>query len=53
MEEGLMTAFETAITTVKTDVSGMYSKALPIALGLMVIPFGIRLGINFFRSLAS
>lgn len=50
--EAIQTALETAFTQVKTDVSGMVVKALPIGLGIMGLFMGIRLAIGFFRSIA-
>lgn len=53
MTEAMKTAFETALNTVNTDVQGMVTTALPIALGLFGIGMALRWGRNFFASLAS
>lgn len=45
-------AFNTAITSIKEDVVGMIVIALPAGLAIMGINLAIRLGINFFRSIA-
>lgn len=52
MDEGMKTAFTTALTTVKTDVTEMVTAALPIGLAIMGLFLAIRLGIGFFRSIA-
>ncbi len=52
MTETMTTAFTTAITGIQTDAVGMAEKALPVALGLFAVGFGIRWAMNFFRSLA-
>ena len=49
MSEAMTTAFETALTAVKTDVVSMVTTALPIGLAIMGLFLAIRLGINFFR----
>ena len=46
-------AFETAITSIKDDVTGMIVLALPAGLAICGINLAIRLGINFFKSIAS
>lgn len=53
MTEAMTTAFGTALTTIQTDVTGMITTALPIALGLFGIGMALRWGKNFFASLAS
>ena len=53
MTEAMTTAFGTALTTSQTDVTGMITTALPIALGLFGIGMALRWGKNFFSSLAS
>ena len=53
MTETMKTVFETALTTVKTDVFGSVETALPIGLAIMGLFLAIRLGINFFRSIAN
>lgn len=53
MDEGMKTAFSTALTQVKTDVTEMVTTALPIGLTIMGMFLAIRLGIGFFRSIAN
>ncbi|MSA03718.1 hypothetical protein GKG47_20145 [Lactonifactor sp. BIOML-A3] len=53
MSEAMSTAFETALTAVKTDVTGMVTTALPIGMGIMGLFLAIRLGVGFFRSVAN
>lgn len=45
-------AFSTAIDAIKTDVTGMIVLAMPAGLSIMGIGLAVRLGINFFRSIA-
>ena len=52
MTESMTTAFNTALTGIQTDAVGMAEKAVPIALGLFAVGFGIRWAKNFFTSLA-
>ena len=49
MTESLTGAFTTAVGTVKTDVLTMISTGLAI----MGIGLAVRIGINFFRSIAN
>lgn len=53
MSETMTTAFSTALEAVKTDVTTMVTTALPIGLGIMGLFLAIRLGVNFFRSIAN
>lgn len=53
MTEAMKTVFETALGTVKADVFGTVETALPIGLAIMGLFLAIRLGINFFRSIAN
>lgn len=53
MTESMKTVFETALGTVKTDVFGTVETALPVGLAIMGLFLAIRLGINFFRSIAN
>lgn len=46
-------AFSTALNTIESDVVSMVTVALPIGLGIMGLFLAIRLGINFFRSVAN
>lgn len=51
--ESLKTAFTTAVGQVTTDVGAMMSIALPAGLVIMGGFLAIRLGIGFFKSVAS
>lgn len=51
--EGLKTAFTTAVNQVVTDVGSMMGVALPAGLIIMGGFLAIRLGIGFFKSVAS
>ena len=53
MTESLTSAFTTAVGTVKTDVLTMIQTALPAGLAIMGIGLAVRIGINFFRSIAN
>ena len=53
MSPEMLEAFTKAFTQVKTDVVGMVTTALPIALGIMGLFLAIRLGIGFFKSVAN
>lgn len=53
MSEALTGAFSTALTAIQTDVTSLFTTALPIALGIMAIPLALRIGISFFRSIAN
>lgn len=53
MGEALTGAFTTAVSTIKTDVTTMISTALPAGLAIMGIGLAVRIGINFFRSIAN
>lgn len=50
--EAMKTAYTTALQNVQSDVFDMVLTALPYGLGIMGLFLGIRLGINFFRSIA-
>lgn len=50
--ETLKTAFSTAVTQVQTDVGSMMAMALPAGLVIMGGFLAIRLGVNFFKSVA-
>lgn len=52
ISEAMKTAYSTALQGVQTDVFGMVTTALPYGLGIMGLFLGIRLGLNFFRSIA-
>lgn len=51
--ETLKTAFSTAVNQVQADVGSMMSVALPAGLVIMGGFLAIRLGIRFFKSIAS
>lgn len=51
--EGITTAFETAVKVIQTDAISMITSALPVGLGIMGIGMAVRIGIRFFRSVAS
>lgn len=53
MTEALTSSFTTAVGAVKTDVLTMISTALPAGLAIMGIGLAVRIGINFFRSIAN
>lgn len=53
LAEDTLQAFTTAFTSISTDVNSMVKVALPIGLGIMGLFLAIRLGIRFFRSIAS
>ena len=48
-----LTAFTEAFQSINVDVNSMVKVALPIGLGIMGLFLAIRLGIRFFRSIAS
>lgn len=45
--------FITAITAAKDQVLANVNGAIPIALGVMAVVLGIRLGVKFFKSIVS
>lgn len=53
INETMTTAFTSALDAVKGDVSTMVTIALPVGLAIMGLFLAIRLGIGFFRSIAS
>lgn len=48
----VQTAFETAIDGVKTDALALINAAIPVALSIGAAVLVIRIGWNFFRSMA-
>lgn len=50
--ESLSTALSTAFTAVQTGVTDIVTLALPVGLAIMGLMLAIRIGINFFRSIA-
>ena len=53
LTESMKTAFGSAIDSIKEDVTGMIVLALPAGLSIMGIRLAVKLGISFFRSIAS
>ena len=53
LAEDTLQAFTTAFNSISVDVNSMVKVALPIGLGIMGLFLAIRLGIRFFRSIAS
>lgn len=51
--ESINTAFTTAVGAIKTDTISMIETALPAGLAIAGIMIAVRLGINFFRSIAN
>ncbi len=49
----LIEAFKTALNNTVTSVESYVSTALPYALTVMGLLLGIRIGVNFFKSLAN
>ena len=48
-----LSAFTDAFTSINVDVNSMVKVVLPIGIGIMGLFLSIRLGIRFFRSIAS
>jgi len=48
----LKTSLTTAFTGVKTDTLDIMGVALPAALGIVSVVIAVRIGINFFKSIA-
>ncbi len=53
ISEAMKTALTTAFTGIQTDVMSIITIALPAALAIAGVGIAIRLGINFFRSIAN
>lgn len=53
MSEGVKTALQTAMTGVKTDVLGIVEIAVPAALAIVAVVMSIKMGVRFFKSIAS
>ena len=51
--ENVTSAFTTAVGTIKTDTLSMIETALPAGLAIAGIMIAVRIGINFFRSIAN
>lgn len=53
LTEAMKKAFTDAVDSIKEDVIGMIVIALPAGLSIMGIRLAIRLGVGFFRTIAS
>ena len=53
MSEGMTTAVDTAFKAIKSDVSGMMTTALPVALAIVGIGLAVTLGVKFFKKISS
>ena len=51
--EALKTALTTAFTQVKSDTLDILGVALPAALGIVAVIMAVKIGIKFFKSVAS
>lgn len=52
LTESMKTAFSNAVDSIKDDVTGMITVALPAGLAIMGIRLAVRLGVSFFRTIA-
>ncbi len=53
MSADLLTALNTAFTSVKSDYLDIVGKALPAGIAIMAISLAITLGIKFFHRIAN
>lgn len=53
LSESMKTAFSNAVEGIQTDVVSMITVALPAGLAIMGIRLAVRLGVGFFRTVAS
>ena len=53
LTESMKTAFNNAVEGIQTDVVSMITVALPAGLAIMGIRLAVRLGVGFFRTVAS
>lgn len=53
LTEGMKTAFSNAVESIQSDVVSMITVALPAGLAIMGIRLAVRLGVGFFRTVAS
>ena len=53
MSEKIKNALTTAMTSVKTDVLDILEVAVPAALAVVGVVMAIKIGVKFFKSLAS
>lgn len=51
--ESLKTALTTAFNSVKTDTLDILGVALPAALGIVSVVMAVKIGIAFFKSIAT
>lgn len=51
--EGITTALTAAFTTMQTDVMGIITAALPVAIGIVGVFFAVKKGISFFKQIAN
>jgi len=50
--DAMTTAFTTSITGIGTSVQSYAIIAVPVALGIVALFFGVKMGMKFFKSLA-
>lgn len=53
LTESMKTAFTNAVEGIQTDVTSMITVALPAGLAIMGIRLAVRLGVGFFKTVAS
>lgn len=53
MTDAMKTALGTAFNGISADVFDIMGTALPVGLGIAGVLLAIRIGINFFRSIAN
>ena len=53
LTEGMKTAFSNAVEGIQSDVVTMITVALPAGLAIFGIRLAVRLGVGFFRTVAS
>lgn len=53
LTESMKTAFSNAVEGIQSDVVSMITVALPAGLAIMGIRLAVRLGVGFFRTVAS
>ncbi len=53
MSTEVQTAIQTAFTGVKTDVLALIAIAVPAGLGITAVTMSIKMGVQFFKSIAS
>ena len=51
--EALKTSLSTAFSSVKTDALDIIGVALPAGLGILSVVMAIKIGIKFFKSVAT